>query len=165
MMYAKTNVADFERQMAMAMLLTHRETEAHVKRTAASILEKIIDRMPVLTGRARGGWTDAARALGVELPPPPIEAASLPGDSEYRESWQGTRFEVVMINRVPYIVYLEFGGSPKAPAGMARISIEEVANDRTLDQEYLDRVAAVWRTLSMSERYAQHAGVFRTVMG
>jgi len=63
---------------------------------------RIAQRTPVDTGRARGGWQ-------MEHTRPSSNVG-----------------RVTISNQVPYIIYLEYGSSQKAPQGMVRITMQEI---------------------------------------
>ena len=66
----------------------------------ADLFDRVQIRTPVDTGAARAGW---------------------------QLDWNSDFTEGVLFNTVPYIVYLEFGSSKKAPSGMLRVSLNEMA--------------------------------------
>ncbi len=70
-----------------------------VRKVGLDLHSRIVERTPVDTGRAKGGWS--------------ID----------------TRPEVTWIyNNVEYIVPLEYGHSQQAPNGMVRLSIADIVN-------------------------------------
>jgi len=134
-----------------------------VRFIARKLLIKILERMPVKTGRARAGWKQAGVALGVAVPDA-IVGASQAGDSRFQERWEGMKFVVEMANGVPYVLHLEYGLSPQAPLGMVRVSILEVVMDSNLGRDIEDRLKQSWAALSVSERYQQHVAEFNQMV-
>ena len=89
-----------------------------LKEVAFALLGMVMPRTPVDTGRARAGWYPAARRLGM--------AAGGGGEGSIELKLSGSIQYIEISNRVHYIVYLEYGHSKQAPAGMLRISMHEL---------------------------------------
>lgn len=97
---------------------------------ASEIFERVVARTPVATGRARASWTmtDGAPSRQVALPGrrTPAEASA-----EARRNATATfrdPFAVTwIVNNAPYAEALEFGASDRAPQGMVRVSLAELA--------------------------------------
>lgn len=95
-----------------------------VKRVAVDLFNRIIDKTPVDTGRARASWNISVNEADRTVPPEgqvsypkpqaPLGMQVQPGDS------------IVISNNLPYIVKLEEGHSKQAPHGMVALSIAEV---------------------------------------
>ena len=101
---------------------------------------KIVARTPYLTGRARASWNGsldkAVRSTtrkGRKQPEyeDPATASKLFQDKfmdtlrGYLER-TGPKPPIYIVNRLPYIVFLERGTSEKAPQGMVKITLAEV---------------------------------------
>lgn len=93
------------------------------KRVAFDLFRRIVEKTPVDTGRARASWTisvnqadrTVAPAGQARYPKPKIGMLNVqPGDT------------IWISNNLPYITRLEDGHSQQAPAGMVKLSIEEV---------------------------------------
>jgi hypothetical protein len=118
-----------------------------VKRIGFDVLRRVIVRTPVDTGRARGSWTISVnRANRAVLSPAPDHAArpfySTPNLSAgFLDVQPGD--SVVISNNLPYIAALEDGHSRRAPAGMVKVSLEEVrANMKLLLKAAKDEAGA-----------------------
>lgn len=90
--------------------------------------ELVVTRTPVDTGRARGGWI-----ASVDTPSATSGETADKNGSRTLTRANGVAAMAVgrvyyLVNNVRYIMPLEFGSSKQAPAGMARISIEELRN-------------------------------------
>ena len=84
---------------------------------------RILKRSPVETGRFRGNWqfTFNSPAMGqlANTSPPNAELMNAANNLE-----AGTVF--YMTNNLPYAERLEFGYSNQAPAGMVRVTLQEL---------------------------------------
>lgn len=99
--------------------------EALVRRTAFELAALVIERTPVDTGFARGGWFAQLNGIGPWTPykdPAGVGAANFisatlasyaPGDTIY------------VMNPTKYIRALEYGHSKQAPSGMVRRTLAE----------------------------------------
>ena len=86
--------------------------------TALGLMNKIVLRTPVDTGRLRGNWF------------PTINRASdqIDGNSEGRENTAGRAKlgdSIFFINNLPYAQVIEDGSSKQAPAGMVKVTVAE----------------------------------------
>ena len=79
------------------------------KELAKAFVEEAIRITPKDTGRARAGWSPAARALGV-----PTTDQSNEGSIQEKDD------RVIITNSVPYIKLLDAGYSKQAPQGITR---------------------------------------------
>lgn len=115
-----------------------RDQPTAIRKVAIDFLGSVIPKTPVDTGRARGGWQAYLIAQGVPVRVTSqkpgggragafSEAAVAQGIAEgsYEEEFSRTDAFVALINAVEYIVYLEYGSSDQAPAGMVRITFRE----------------------------------------
>ncbi len=119
---------------------------------AFEFLDRVISKTPVDLGRARGGWASYLIAKGK----PFVSGAEASAGAEeklgidegsFEEEFSGSEQFILLINAVSYIVLLEFGSSKQAPAGMMRITFNEMrmhrSGQKTLRDEF---VKAVERT-------------------
>lgn len=87
------------------------------------ILQGVVTKTPVDTGRARGSWqvVPAGDTYQVDrVSTDPIrEGIRIIGDTV----WGST---VTIVSRLPYIYRLEYGWSQQAPDGMVRLTLQEV---------------------------------------
>lgn len=86
--------------------------------------------VPVKTGRARAGFAAFADAEGVPVgdvgsDQAEIEKGRKEGSYEFNEAGQKSAY-LGIHNAVPYIIYLEYGHSDKAPGGFVRITLERI---------------------------------------
>lgn len=87
----------------------------------------IVNRTPVDTGRARGGWV-----ASVGSPSQSKGQADKSGQGAIRKANAQSEKAVknrdiyYLANNVRYIVKLEYGSSDQAPNGMVRISMQEI---------------------------------------
>lgn len=107
-----------------------------VERLVLDIFNRITERTPVDTGRARQSWQIGVGSINTYVPgslgaskgtnkgaasPPENPKAIFPTDLNI----DGTEI-VYITSSLPYIEKLENGSSTQAPAGMVRLSIAEV---------------------------------------
>ena len=99
-----------------------------VKRIAFDLYARITKRTPVDTGRARGSWTSATNHANRAVLPPASASSNgrVYGDPVIGHLEVGPGTSVVISNNLPYITALEHGHSNRAPAGMVKVSIQEV---------------------------------------
>lgn len=94
------------------------------RRISLEALRRLVNRTPVDTGRARGGWQ--VRRTATENDNGKIDAG---GGSTIAEGFSVINritvpFGVIVIfNNVEYIVFLEEGSSSQAPQGMVALTI------------------------------------------
>jgi len=114
-----------------------KEADIVIKKIALDLLRRVIMKNPVKTGRARSGWYPALDGLGGKSPPGGER------EGKYVEHLKGTLDKyVLLINNVKYIMYLEYGSSSQAPAGMVRVSLREMQG--SLPKGIVDSYKAVW---------------------
>jgi hypothetical protein len=80
------------------------------------LMETVIPLTPVLTGKAQKGWHPA-------LSGSKSGSSSASALGSYTERLSGSVQHIVVVNKVDYIMGLEYGRSTKAPGGMLRIAI------------------------------------------
>jgi len=98
----------------------------------------ISGRHPVDTGRARAGWYASVKGLGSNFdftkPPKigennikPVKVSQGEKEGGFTDNTKASFMKYVdLINGVDYIMYLEYGYSMAAPAGMVRISMQKM---------------------------------------
>ena len=140
-----------------------------LRKVTFDFLRKVIKRTPVDTGRARAGWTvwldKQGKPVNITADAPNADNRSISegrAASDFKEKLgRGSVQWITVVNGVRYIVFLEFGGSDQAPAGMVRITIREFEMGGNLDQEMLQQLE---RTIIQADRTA-FAGSRRTLPG
>lgn len=115
--------------------------------TALDLSKRVILRTPVDTGRARGNWIPSINVVSTEVRNISPDAGSeikAPAESKASQIAIGNVINVAdnvagnifyLTNNLPYIRKLEFGSSQQSPAGMVRVSIQELLAS-------LDRIVA-----------------------
>ena len=106
----------------------------------------ITGRHPVDTGRARAAWYASIQGLGGNFDfDSGIKGKNAVAQGKKEGSFKnnlksfvGEKY-VELINGVPYILFLEYGSSLTAPAGMVRISMRKMTGrmPKKLNQEFL----------------------------
>lgn len=111
---------------------------------AFEFLSRVIQKNPVDTGRARGGWASYLIAKGQPVHGGPNLEAWAQGvrEGHFRESFESREQFIIITNSVPYIVLLEFGSSRQAPGGMMRITFRELRAE-VLNAAMAERLAAM----------------------
>jgi len=118
------------RELAGKRLEDARETL--VKEAMVRTLQETIVRNPVETGRARAAWVRSLEELG-GAPPAGWEGPSGSGVGEGRMQGRLTQHtaqggtEIEASSTVPYVGYLEYGTSKKAPFAMVRSAVWRMA--------------------------------------
>jgi len=97
-----------------------------VRKIAIDLFGAIVEKTPVLTGRARASWINAGRP---DLSVAP-EGSSLDKGAPNRKAEGFVNVnpysKIFITNNLEYIVPLEQGHSDKAPRGMVALSLQEV---------------------------------------
>jgi len=128
-----TNLEIFKRaNLEVAKVETGRQVVVIHKKIALELLRRCVEKTPVDTGRAKGGWqltlgspTDGQTGRSDETARGEADSGTV---SAALAALAGLKaFEVVWLsNNVEYIGELENGTSQQAPEGMLALSIEEV---------------------------------------
>jgi len=141
--YAELCVLNFEhmrfsRQIRKLMKVVPEKEVDLIKALGVKVIQGVVPRTPVRTGRARAGWWRAATAFAFKAPEMVISAMT-GGDrtgvaegmemGEYSDNFIGPNKYIEIINAVWYIVLLEFGRSSQAPDGMLRVTMREIRAD------------------------------------
>lgn len=97
-----------------------------VRKAAADIAKRVIERTPVDTGRARGNWMAAVGKYSPDL------TGSLDKDGAATVANVTATLDkitagtvVYLTNTLPYILELENGSSKQAPSGMVQATLRE----------------------------------------
>jgi hypothetical protein len=97
------------------------------KRIALEGLKRVVQRTPVDTGRARGGWQVARSDNDVDTGQRDGSGASTVSAGLSIINRVTIPFgEIVIFNNVRYIVFLEEGSSGQAPQGMVDVTLREL---------------------------------------
>ena len=125
-------MSDFTLDIERFVKKTKLDLRTVIRKIVLDVFVRIIVKTPVDTGRARGNWQTSLgfpitqqisrRVHGKgDAVAPAGEAASVVG--KFLAS--GKDGDVYLSNNVPYIMFLEYGSSIQAPAGMVRITLAE----------------------------------------
>lgn len=111
----------FNKEMdAFSAALTMVQLPLFQKKIVFDAFRLIVDKTPVDTGRARGGWQ-------VTVGSPAENETGLVGEPPMPDLSELGPFDVAYIsNNVPYIIFLEDGTSTQAPLGMIAETFEEL---------------------------------------
>lgn len=127
-MAAATNVREFNRALArFAKTIPAASVVTLQKKLAVEALNRIVQKTPVDTGRARGNWQVSINGF----PNDAVETKDASGGgviSEGANHLTGlSPFSVVYItNNLPYITLLENGSSQQAANGMVAVTMAEL---------------------------------------
>jgi len=109
---------------------------------------------PVETGRARGAWAASMEGLGGRfnyhkgVDPSRDQVAMGRKEGGFVNKLKNKYFKYVeLINGCPYIIYLEYGHSKSAPAGMVRISLREMRGMKITDKYFKPVFLKEWNKL------------------
>jgi len=125
---------------------TDQEQESVLLRVSMEALNRITKRTAVDTGRAISGWQMSAKGLGMPLS---VSGPNVKGDAiakgrsegRFRKNIQGPVKVISMSNGVPHIIFLEFGPtSPKHPAGMVRVTLNELHAAKLLSGSVIESI-------------------------
>ena len=117
---------DFSSQIKAFAKKVQDKTDATLRVAALDLTSRIINRTPVLTGRAKANWqvtvnevpTSSLVETDKDGSATMAKAAAILGKAQYIQT-------VYVANNVNYIVGLEYGKSQKSPAGMVRVTVAE----------------------------------------
>jgi hypothetical protein len=102
------------------------------KLVAFKVHDRIVERTPVDTGRARASWTIVAgETADTSVAPPDFAGGPEAGISAARSKQGNVQLahSYVIANNLPYIERLENGHSKQAPAGMVGLAIADVRTE------------------------------------
>jgi hypothetical protein len=99
-----------------------------VRKITFEAFKRIVLKTPVDTGRARANW---GVEIGASSTTYDITASDKSGSATLNKSLNGVSAwdctgSIFFTNNVPYIGFLEYGSSKKAPQGMVRVTMEEM---------------------------------------
>ena len=133
----------FEVELEAAIRRTGLKAETLTRKIALELFKRVILKTPVDTGMARGNWqTSTASPLSSSIIRADRAGQTVVADMTAKVAAWNTKQAVFLSNSLPYIRKLEYGGFPispkrgkgktfagfsrQAPAGMVRISVDEV---------------------------------------
>lgn len=120
-----SEVRSFVRDLDAFARAMNIEANVVVRKVAFDVFTAIVKKTPVDTGLARNSWK-----MGINNIVPAGIGSKGRTDTTAAQLEKLARFkigrDIIIINNVPYIVFLEDGSSKQAPVGMVRLSIAEV---------------------------------------
>lgn len=131
-MFVFDNEPEFTAKIAKWIKETEARFQLIVRALAFEVHDRVIDRTPVDSGRARASWNLSINAPVTTVAPEPKKRsrrAALESARSVRAqlpSFDAFRDTVWITNAVPYILRLEHGSSKQAPVGMVAVTIAEV---------------------------------------
>lgn len=120
------------------------------RRFALEFLRRVILLTPVDTGRARAGWSVAAKFLGMDGS---MTRAIKDGAFDPKQGWrpgeasegsEGGKVVLTLVNNVVYISDLEDGSSKQAPLGMLRVAARTITGN--ISDEMARIYSEMWNT-------------------
>jgi hypothetical protein len=127
--FADAELARFNKEITRfgKLLLPQQLVDFHQK-VVLQVLSGVVEKTPVDTGRAKGGWQVTINFIDASIPTGVKDKA---GGATIAAGVAAlanlTPFSVVYIsNNVEYIIPLEEGHSTQAPNGMLALTLEEV---------------------------------------
>lgn len=108
---------------------TSKTADAEVRKICLDLLSGIVLKTPVDTGRARGNWMTSIGSprTGTTLQTDKSGSGTIADGMGDIAKATGNVFWIT--NNLPYIYRLEFEGwSKQAPAGMVRVTINDISN-------------------------------------
>ena len=111
----------FDQQLAAFVAATRAKANLIKRTVGLQVLTGVVNKTPVDTGRARGGWQ-------VDNASPEIDQNGAMTISKGAFAINKTPFSanVIISNNVDYILFLEDGSSQQAPQGMVKRTLDEV---------------------------------------
>lgn len=107
------------------------EIQTVIRKVVIALHDKIVERTPVDTGRARASWGIEEDTPGsFEQDEDYFNPSGADSDAKLAQAEVRRDFDPYTIfwifNNLPYILALEYGHSTQAPTGMVRIALAEV---------------------------------------
>jgi hypothetical protein len=108
---------------------TKANADVVVRKFALEALSRLVMKTPVRTGCARGNWNVS---IGEPDASYDLDKTDPQGDSTISEGLSvveqalATGPSIFITNNLPYIMALEYGWSKQAPAGMLRVTVQEL---------------------------------------
>lgn len=107
---------------------TSKTADAEVRKICLDLLTGIVLKTPVDTGRARGNWFTSIGSPTAKVTVSTDPSGSSTISSGLSAISKATGNVLWITNNLPYIYRLEFEGwSKQAPAGMVRVTINDIA--------------------------------------
>ena len=123
----KVETRKFNKEVTRVLTgVANEKLPAAMKRIVFDAVNGFIAMTPVDTGRARAGWYSYLDHNG--LPPAGGGPGTAQGRTEgsFEEKITSKIIDIQIINRVPYIMPLEYGHSKQAPGGMVRVTLKRI---------------------------------------
>jgi len=98
----------------------------YLKKMSLEALKRIVEKTPVDTGRARGGWQVSFKTPAFSEGGTDASGAGTINTGSSQILGLKDPVAVFISNNVEYIIYLEDGTSTQAPEGMVALTIEEL---------------------------------------
>lgn len=120
-------LASFNKALELAIkALPERANDIKIV-TALDLMNRIVEKTPVDTGRARGNWQLAAgtAAEGEVANAEGLTPSTIMHDAEQKTASVTIGEDIWISNNLPYIEALEEGHSLQAPHGMVALSLAE----------------------------------------
>ena len=120
------NAAEFGEQLQDVLKNMTGDTELALKKAAVDLFRLIAERTPVDTGRAKANWSiDKIEHNRTEDVGDSTVASKA---NDFFRKWNIQDKQIVILNNLEYIEFLENGSSQQAPAGMVSVSFKDFAD-------------------------------------
>ena len=134
-------LASFNKALDAAMIALPPWANEIKIRTALDLMNRIVLKTPVDTGRARGNWQLTQRSPAEDMVPETsakVSSSETPPSAILMEAEQtasGSQLgdDIWISNNLPYIEALEEGHSQQAPHGMVALSLAEAEQGLELE--------------------------------
>jgi hypothetical protein len=134
-------LASFNKALDAAMTALPEHANTIKIRTALDLMNRIVLKTPVDTGRARGNWQLTQRSPAEDMVPEnsaKVSSSETPPSAILKEAEQtasGSQLgdDIWISNNLPYIEALEEGHSQQAPHGMVALSLAEAEQGLELE--------------------------------
>lgn len=134
-------LASFNKALDAAMTALPEHANTIKIRTALDLMNRIVLKTPVDTGRARGNWQLTQRSPAEDMVPETsakVSSSETPPSAILMEAEQtasGSQLgdDIWISNNLPYIEALEEGHSQQAPHGMVALSLAEAEQGLELE--------------------------------
>jgi hypothetical protein len=134
-------LASFNKALDAAMTALPEHANTIKIRTALDLMNRIVLKTPVDTGRARGNWQLTQRSPAEDMVPETsakVSSSETPPSAILKEAEQtasGSQLgdDIWISNNLPYIEALEEGHSQQAPHGMVALSLAEAEQGLELE--------------------------------
>lgn len=144
---------EFAKRIRIRARYVTKNSDRLVRDVTLAVVEELVSRTPVLTGRARSNWRTLLYSAdnilfwppsdipGEGMPVTPEEGAqrALDEAQETCSAYTGGRRSIRIVNNVPYIVELNKGSSSQAPKMFVEMAVqagkEEIANAKPVSAD------------------------------